>query len=227
MLLLLAAHNAVHFGRDDVEDVCESIFNGLSKLSETRYLEIFDEAYNRFISLDPKAHEELSVLDESFSSAFQVHSAVFEDLDSLFYRINTLEELNYEKISKINELEIVSEDLYAKNMKILLKNVPDYDARLENAIKLSQENEPGYSKVAKLVCEQLKHELTAINAIDTGEDILSEEEIKYNLEHEIFYIHINTSKGYYYIIYNYPEGTASFIDGKSHQVVAKDIKVSL
>lgn len=189
------------------------ILNGLTHMGAVHHKDIFEYALNTLISLPEPSREEVlfSPYRESIQESLQPILSTFDTLDTHFNSIPPLRDLVNEYINTITDLEIVEDDLLSEKMQVLLDSVPDYEDRFEKQRQLDIENEPAYSKIAKALCEQYEHELVSINAIDHGQDYVSDDEVLKNEMDGNYYCYLTTSKGFHYFIYNETNKTADFM----------------
>ena len=104
-------------------------------------------------------------------------------------------------------------------MKMLLMNVPDYQARQEQRKQWETEHEPLYLKIINEFCQHHQHELLSINALDFGNDSVSEAEAIQNEINGNYYCYFSTHLGSYYFVYSQEENTARFFESEARQLI--------
>jgi len=200
------------------------ILNGLSNMGAVHHKEIFEYALNMLVSLPEASREEVLYSPYRESINVSLHSILssFDAIDAEFHLTESLRNFNYEYIDNITDLEIVDDDLLSERMKTLLDSVPDYENRLEMQRQLDIENEPRYSKIAKALCEHYEHDLISINAIDHGQDFVSDDEVLENEKNGNYYCYLTTSQGSHYFIYDDINNTAAFMQENNQHIGTMD-----
>ena len=186
----------------------QMIIQGLERLQALQYQEIFHSALKLILAEDynnEARKDDLSVLDD------------------LFFKVKpTLEELNFLKIESMEDLEVVPDEAFEGRMQDLLDSLPNYQERLAAEQQFATDNEPAFSKIVKEICERYGQELLSINALDYGQDIVSEEEVAQNETLDNWYCHITTAQGYHYVI-NENGNHAILVSGEDQKIIGKMI----
>jgi hypothetical protein len=181
------------------ENLLPLIFNGLKRMGAHEYVQLLTSA------CDALAIEDEALLVETVA---QIDDQFDEYGERLF-------ELNYNYVSRIQDLVIVPEELLYKMMQNLLDCVPDYEERVAQAQEEADSNE--HVQLAIGVCSQFNIDFSQLNGLDAGEELLNDAAVDYNLQNDIYYLHLDTSAGYHYIINE--KTKATLVNGQTGHIV--------
>jgi hypothetical protein len=123
----------------------------------------------------------------------------------------------YKYIESFDNLSVVPDNQYDKELRKILALVPDYKERQKEAETSWEENQPDYFRIATILCKKCGIQLKTINALDFGEDMVAPEIVQKNYEKQRWHYHIFTDKGYMYIVDDFD--TVTLYKGDTHEVI--------
>ncbi len=186
------------------------VLRGLDNMGAHKHKELFQKAWQLLIKMGTDEREEYLFAGLYDRESVRQKPGIKEvaeqldKLDDLFFKLNggeeSIDDLIYKYIEKVDNLRVVNDESYDLELKEILSRVPNFEERKRKAEEDWAKNQPRYSKVVNSICQKYGLELISINAMDYGEDFVSEEEAKNNYENDIMYYYISTDKGYHYII---------------------------
>lgn len=205
------------------------VLKGLEDIKAYKNKEIFFQACQLLNNMDASLREEYLFSGIYWEEEVRLKPIIkeihieLEKLTDLFFEINEKEEpildLNFKYVEKIDNLKIIDDKLYDKEIEAIVALVPNYDERKKYSEEQWLKNMPRCTKIARKLCSKYNLELLSINALSYGEGLISEEKVKENYNNNIMFYHISTDQGYFYII-DFCK-TSVLINGEDNQPIGK------
>jgi hypothetical protein len=190
------------------ERIHRLVREGLTAMGATQHRELFEQA--------------LAILERDTS--YDLTEAQLTDLDNQISALNQREKSLFnqavEYLLDPKHVQIVADEAYHTTLEAQCDAIaPDWRTRVEETESPS-ESEHSRTRPTEIVtalCDQHGLQLLQINAVDYGQDLVSDDEAERNAEHQILYYHFSTAQGYFYAI---DDGeTAILMDGTLHTLI--------